>query len=132
MPSLAFPEQQRARHHLGYTNRAVPAGDELILNRSLLDDTKTFEWVQFALKLLNRCDKTFDESETDQQDSGIAYRRVLTGDRNYTDVEYRALTQSQREKAYIRETDRLARFLGARNYNNPENWQYLNYGSIRQ
>ncbi|NBU23987.1 MAG: hypothetical protein EBS38_08845, partial [Actinobacteria bacterium] len=84
----------------------MPAGDEIILNRVFQSNDYPVEWVQWGIKLLNRCDRTFDESETDAQDSGIAYRRVLTGDRNYSDVEYRALTQAQREKAYVKETAR--------------------------
>lgn len=131
MPNLSYPDQQRARHHLGYTSRAVPVGDEVILNSVFADQSKTAEWVNFASRLLLRCDRVFDKTEMDQQDSGVAYRRNLTGDRNYTDIEYRSESRRQREKAYVDETNRLARFLGVTNYSDPDNWQYLNVSASR-
>jgi len=132
MPMLLFADQERAKNHLGYTSRAVPLGDGVIFRAALYDNDRTVEWIAWAVKLLNRCDRTFDESETDAQDSGIASRRVLTGDRNYSDIEYRPPSQKERDRAYIAETDRLARFLGATNYNNPDNYQFLNVSAMRQ
>lgn len=132
MPNLSFAQQQNVRHHLGYTSRAVPTGDEVILNKALEDNTRTAEWVLFGGRLLQRCDRTFEKTEMDQQDSGVAYRRVLVGDRNYSDIEYRAEPRRQREQAYVAETNRLARFLGVTNYTDPNNWQYLNVSAIRQ
>lgn len=131
MANLAAADVERCKFHLGYTSRAVPIGDEVILNSVFADNGKTTEWVTFCRKLLDRCDRVFDKTELDQQDSGVAYRRNLTGDRNYSDIEYRAEARSQRERAYIKETDRLARYLGVQNYNNPDNFQYLNSSAIR-
>jgi len=132
MPMLLFADEERAKNHLGYTSRAVPFGDEVILRVALNDNSRTVQWIAWAVKLLDRCDRTFDETETDAQDSGISSRRVLTGDRNYSDIEYRAPSQKERDQAYIAETDRLGRFLGATNYNNPDNHQYLNVSAMRQ
>lgn len=131
MANLIAADVERVKFHLGYTSRSVPVGDEVILNSVFADPGKTTEWVNYARKLLDRCDRVFEKTELDFQDSGIAYRRNLTGDRNYTDTEFRAETRASREKAYILETNRLARYLGVINYNNPDNFQYLNVSAIR-
>lgn len=132
MPTLPNASQELAKFHLGYTSDAVPYGDFTLLNNVLADDNKTVEWVTQAGLLLQRIVRVFDATEIYKGDTDIAYKRNLTGDRNYSDVEERGLPVKDREKAYIRETDRLARHFGVRNYNNPENWQYLNYSPIRR
>ena len=132
MPTLSFNDQERVRRHLGYTSDAVPWGDEVVLSHALAKDSRSSQWLLNAIALLDRCDRTFAKTEMDAQDSGVAYRRVLVGDRNYSDVEYRAESRKQRQKAYVEETNQLGRYLGARNYSDPDNWQYLSYGSVRQ
>lgn len=132
MPTLSNGEQELVKFHLGYTSDAVPYGDQLLLNKVLADNNKTAEWTGYASNLLLRVVRTFEKTELDKQDTGIAYKRSLIGDRNYSDVEERAVPKRERDKAYIQETDHLARYMGVRNYNNPENWQYLNYSQIRQ
>lgn len=129
MPPLPDPDKDRARWHLGYTSDAVPRGDSLILE-DRMENVPTAGLVTRFQELLNRCDRTYAEAESDAQTDGTAYRRLITGDVNRTDIEYRPDDLRDRRKSYIYETDLLARRLGVRNYTNPKNQQYLHLGVV--
>lgn len=131
MPGLTANQQEDCKFYLGYTSRAVPQGDELILNQRILALGYTTQWLTRLDQLLLRCKNAWEKSEMDLQDSGITYRRNITGDTNRTDIEYRSESLRTRERQFVKESDRLGRFLGVRNYNNPDNWDNLSYSEIR-
>lgn len=131
MPGLTANQQEDCKFYLGYTSPAVPQGDALILNKRILALGYTTQWLARLDQLLLRCKNTWEKSEMDLQDSGITYRRNITGDTNRTDIEHRPESLRTRERQFVKESDRLGRYLGVRNYNNPDNWDNLSYSEIR-
>lgn len=125
MPQLVTADVEDIKNLLGYQSPAVPVGYQTLLNKSLVLErtTQDITWIK---KLITRCKKTFDESESDAQDSGVAYRRVITGDTNRSDIEYRSTSERDRRKSFIFETDTLARHMGIQNFSNPKNFHLLN------
>jgi len=130
MPALPFPTQQKVKFHLAYSD-AVPLGDAVLLENRMNTIAST-ELVTLITEQVARCDRVFGESELNKQTAGITYNRIITGDVNRTDREDRSEPTRLREKAYLRECDRLALSLGVLNYRNPENHQYLHFGVVKQ
>lgn len=118
MSSLADADKSRARYHLAY-NESVPTGDRALMEvrMSRIADSFTVGKIKDRL---DRCDRTEFESESDEQSSGIASKRILLGDVNRTDLLYTAATLQQQAKAYMKECDALALALGVRNWRDPE------------
>lgn len=125
MPQLVTADVETIKNLLGYQSPAVPVGYRTLLQKSLVLE-RTAQDILWIKKLLVRCNKTFDESESDAQDSGVAYRRVITGDTNRSDIEYRSASQKERDKAFVKETDILSRHMGIKNFSNPNNFHLLN------
>lgn len=120
MTVLETQDKYRVRYHLAYTE-AVPDGDRALLE-DRMDNLDSPFYVNRIKARLDRCDRSLEESETDAQSSGVTNKRILLGDVNRTDLEYRAESWDKRKKAYVYETDQLALELGVPNYRNPEFW----------
>lgn len=120
MTALTPTDKMRARFHLAYSD-AVPDGDRALLE-DRMDHLDSPVWAGQIRARLDRCDRTLRETESDAQDTGLASRRVILGDVNRTDVEYRSLSQRDRDKAYLAETSGLALELGVPNYRDPKWW----------
>lgn len=131
MPSIGLPDQEIIKFHLNYLSEATPAGDRAWLQKQL-DANRTPGAINMILAQVRRVERTWNETETDEQSSGVAYRRIITGDTNRSDIEFRPEPSRARWKAYIRELDQLAMTLGVLNYRNPKNEHLLHYGVIPQ
>lgn len=118
MSSLSDLDKSRARYHLAY-NESVPTGDRALMELRMTRILDSYT-VGKIVDRLDRCDRTEVESETDEQGSGIASKRILLGDVNRTDVLYAAPTLQQQAKAYMKECTALAIMLGVRNWRDPE------------
>lgn len=125
MSSLADTDKSRVRYHLGY-NETVPFGDRALLESRMAKVADSYT-VSKIVDRLDRCDRTLAETETDEQSSGIASKRLLLGDVNRTDIEYRAESLKTRWRYYYDETDALAREVGVVNWRKPEMDQYRCY-----
>ncbi len=131
MALLSATNKERIKFHLSYTSDAVPSGDFAILN-SRLDADYAAEQIDAIATMLARISRVWTNSEVNQQEAGVFYNRILTGDVNRTDREDRAEPYKLRRRAYLDETDRLALYFGVRNYTNPANHQHLHWGTVRQ
>jgi hypothetical protein len=125
MSSLSDLDKSRVRHHLGY-NESVPTGDRALLELRMTRIADSFTVGKIVDKLA-RCDRSLAETETDEQSSGIASKRILLGDVNRTDVLYTQERLEKRLRAYKRDCDALARDVGVRNWNDPELDDYRIY-----
>jgi hypothetical protein len=126
MTAIGTTEKNKIRFLLGYSSTAVPWGDQALLQRALnRTDYSTVEVSEIHNQIL-RCERTWAEIETAGDD--IAYRRLITGDVNRTDTEFRSERPAARRRAFLYEADQLALSLGVRNYRSPENSQYIHYG----
>jgi hypothetical protein len=126
MPAIDTTTQERIPFYLGYTSQAVPWGDRALLRRAL-DRTDYNNWELSEIgKQVDRCQRTWEEIEEASDD--VAYRRIIIGDVNRTDTEFRSEKFTGRKRAFIFESDQLAATLGVRNYRNPANAEYLHYG----
>jgi hypothetical protein len=130
MSSLADTDKSRARYHLGY-NETVPFGDRALLEVRMTKIADSYTVGKIGDRL-DRCDRTLAETESDEQSSGVASKRLLLGDVNRTDIEYRTETLKTRWKVYYDETDALAREIGAMNWRKPEMDQYRCYSETIQ
>lgn len=125
MSSLSALDKSRTRYHLAY-NESVPTGDRALLELRMTKIADSYT-VGKLVDQLARCDRTKAETETDEQSSGIASKRLLLGDVNRTDVLYETVPLEKRIKAYLRECNALATELGVRNWRDPEMDDYRKY-----
>lgn len=126
MPAIDTTTQERISFYLGYTSQAVPWGDKALLRRALdRSDYSSSELSEIAAQV-SRCQRTWNEIEEASDD--VAYRRIIIGDVNRTDTEFRSEKFRGRKQAFVFESDQLALTLGVRNYRNPINAEYLHYG----
>jgi hypothetical protein len=127
MVALSNLDKDRTRFHLGYgaVGEGTPAGDVARLENAM-NNILSDHLMRRVKEQLDRCDRTFEETETDRQDSGIDYRELITGDINRTVVRYKAERLRVRMENYNTETDRLADLLRVPNYNNPSSasWRF--------
>lgn len=125
MPALVNAQIEKIKQHLGYYSPAVPAGYATLLAKSIARERSTEE-ITYINTLIARCDRVFTQTEPNEQGDGVEYRRVITGDTNRTDIQYRPLSQAQLERDYVRETNRLGDCLGVPNFHSPEYKALLN------
>lgn len=130
MPVFTEDQKNAIRVALGYTTNQIPSGDYVILNQELAR-TRSDGELGAIMWQSDECYRCLGLQRLDMQESGIEYRRIITGDTNRTDIQFTAESLRTRERKFIRETDRLARLLGAINYSNPENEDRMLKGTIR-
>lgn len=126
MPALDPGDINLIPFYLGYIGTTTPWGDKALLQRALDRTDYTNEARSEIALQVQRCKRTWEEIEEASDD--VAYRRIIIGDVNRTDTEFRSEKPAARKRAFIYEADQLALTLGVRNYRNPENAQYLHYG----
>lgn len=120
MVALSSRDKSRTRFHLGYGS-GTPAGDRARLEQAMNEIEDNY-WAMRVRNHLNRCDNAFRECESDQQNSGIDYKELITGDINRTVVRFKAERLRMRQENYIYECDLLADTLFVPNYRNPNHY----------
>lgn len=126
MPPIPAAVRELAQFYLGYDSESVPAGDKALLARAFARTDWTNAFITEFTAQVNRCQRTWNEIE--QASDDISYRRIIVGDVNRTDSEFRSESRRQRVRAFLYESDQLALSLGVRNYRNPENAPWIHYG----
>lgn len=136
MPLIPDTDKARIRRHLGYIERtdpvtgrvfsAVPNGYLVLFKRAIDLDYRADDIVTIQ-QLLNELDTLRPQRLPHNQADGIGYRRLITGDTNRTDIEYRPESLRARKRAYIDLGDELCNLLGIPyNFKDPANEHLLN------
>jgi hypothetical protein len=126
MPNLSTLQIAKLRKHLGYNSRAVPIGYQTLFKKAI-ELPREQDQIDALQELIERCDRVFEQTEITKQGDGVASRRLLTGDVNRTDIEYRPENWRTRKRAYVYETDQLGAELGVTNFRSPANKDLMNF-----
>lgn len=138
MPLLSPATQAKIRKHTGYiesvdpiTQRpysAVPPGYMRLFKAAVADrEWQAIDVTTTIDPLIAELEELYPQRLPHKQEDGIGYRRLITGDTNRTDIEYRPESLRARKRAYIEAGNELCNLLGLPyNFKDPANAYLLN------
>ena len=137
MPLFTSAQIAKIRKHTGYikstdlatghTYSSVPTGHMALFEKAVQREYRADDIAETFVPLLAELDELYPQRLPHKQSDGIEYRRLITGDTNRTDVQYRPESTRARKRAYLMCGNELCNLLGLpKNYRDPANSGYLN------